>query len=481
MKRLLTILLFVLAQTAFSQVPATPSASPEPSPTPARSVQKFTPPPFQNLRYDEDYGYLRDETKRGGYFDKLKFIPLNEKKDWYLSLGGEARTRYETYRNASFGAGVQDANGYYLNRFMLHADFHFGKKFRFFGQLKSGLENDRRGGARPFDEDKLDVNQAFIDVTPIQKENFSLSVRAGRQEAEFGSSRLVSAREGLNVRQPFDGVRIISKIGKWQIAPFFLKPVQTRRGFFDDSTNGEQIFFGGYVVRNLPKLNGIVVGYFGDFDRKQNRFDQGAGREQRQLLGTRFAGNRKNFDFNYEALAQWGKFAAADIRAWAIITDNGYSFPKIRFKPRLALRFDATSGDKNPADDKLETFNALFNAGNAYSGLIGLVGSSNSTGLIPSVNLSFPKRFFVRADYGFFWRTSRRDAVYGLAGGVLRSGQLSRAKFVGHQPSLSIEWRANRHLSFTALYGHFFTGKFLRETPPAQDVDYFTTFMTFRF
>ena len=158
----------------------------------------------------------------------------------------------------------------------------------------------------------------------------------------------------------------MTRFDKWQISPFFLKPVQTKPGFFDDKTNGEQTFWGGYAARNLNKLNGIAVAYFGNFDRKTNRFDQGVGRGQRKLAGTRFAGRMNDFDFNYEALFQSGKFANADIRAWAIITDNGYSFPNSRFKTRLAVRFDAMRGDKNPNDQKLETFNALFNAGTAY-------------------------------------------------------------------------------------------------------------------
>jgi len=53
------------------------------------------------------------------------------------------------------GPGPQDNNGYLLQRYMLHTDLHFGPNFRFFGQLKSGLENGRTGGPRPADEDKL--------------------------------------------------------------------------------------------------------------------------------------------------------------------------------------------------------------------------------------------------------------------------------------------------------------------------------------
>ena len=41
--------------------------------------------------------------------------------------------------------------------------------------------------------------------------------------------------------------------------------------------------------------------------------------------------------------------------------------------------------------------------------------------------------------------------------------------------------RISRHLTYTAIYSHFFAGRFLKETPPGEDVDYISTWLTFRF
>lgn len=479
------ILIWTVTADAQSGAPPTPAASPVPLPspveTPKSSTDKFSPPPLKNLRYDEDFSYLRDEKKRVDWFDKLKFIPFNRAKNWYLTLGGEIRQRYEIYLNAGFGTGVKDDSGYWLERYMLHADFHFGKRFRVFAQLKSGLVENRNGGARPNDLDKLEFNQAFADFTIYEKKGKSLNVRTGRQEVEFGSSRLVAAREGANVRQSFDGARLFLKLGRWQFSPSFFKSVVTKRGFFDDRTNHEQTFWGGYAARSLPKRwNGIAVVYFNELDSKRSRYDQGAGRERRKSVGARIAGKTGAFDFNYEVIGQFGDFAGADIRAWAIITDSGYAFPKLKFKPRLAVRADATSGDKNPLDAKLQTFNPLFAAAVAYSGQVSLISPSNSTAFVPSLELNLSKRLAVKFDDATFWRTNRRDALYGSLD-AQRTGRLSRAKFVGNQPSAQIVWRINRYLSSTTVYTHFFTGKFLRETPPAKDVDYLTSYLTFKF
>ncbi|HVY69932.1 MAG TPA: alginate export family protein, partial [Verrucomicrobiae bacterium] len=96
------------------------------------------PPPFKQLRYDEDYSYLLDPSRRAEFLDALKFIPLNAWGDSYLTLGGEIRERYEYYHESLWGRGAQDTDGYLLERYMVHADAHFSENFRVFTQFKSG-------------------------------------------------------------------------------------------------------------------------------------------------------------------------------------------------------------------------------------------------------------------------------------------------------------------------------------------------------
>jgi hypothetical protein len=112
--------------------------------------------------------------------------------------------------------------------------------------------------------------------------------------------------------------------------------------------------------------------------------------------------------------------------------------------------------------------------------LVSLISPSNSTAFVPSVELTLAKRVSVKFDDALFWRTNNRDALYGSPD-AQRTGQLSRAKFVGNQPSAQIVYRVNRYLIWTSVYTHFFAGRFLRETPPAENVDYLTSYLTFKF
>src|SRR6185503_8915249 len=79
------------------------------------------PPAFKQLRYDENYAYLRDPTLRTDFLDAIKFIPLSKSGESWLTLGGEIRERYEYYHNSQWGLGPQDDNGYLLQRYMIHA------------------------------------------------------------------------------------------------------------------------------------------------------------------------------------------------------------------------------------------------------------------------------------------------------------------------------------------------------------------------
>src|SRR5262249_23501309 len=144
------------------------------------------PPPaplYQKLRYEEDYTYLRDPARRTDFWDPIKYIPLGDRGDVYLSLGGEGRERYEFYNNFRWDPNSPDTHGYFLQRYLLPADLHVGESLRVFAQLQSSLEDWREGGPRPSDEDRADVHQLFADLRLWSGQSTdSATLRLGRQE-----------------------------------------------------------------------------------------------------------------------------------------------------------------------------------------------------------------------------------------------------------------------------------------------------------
>ena len=438
------------------------------------------PEPFKQLRYDENYSYLGDEKLRTEALDRIKYIPLNRSGTAYLSIGGEIRERYEIFQNGTWGADPPDDNGYLLQRYMLHSDLHLGSWVRFFFQLKSGLASGELT-VRPPDKDKLDVNQGFMDIDLIGNSDRQVVLRVGRQELQFGSSRIVSAREGPNVRQSFDGFRLSICDAGWKLDLLATRPVETNTGYFDDSPDHTRSFWGLYAVHSVPFLSRTSADvYYLGLDRKRAHFDQGTAREIRHSIGVRVWRPPQGLDYNFEAIYQWGAFGSGHISAWTVASDTGYTFKDAAWKPRFGLRADVASGDKDPTNPDLQSFNPLFPKG-AYFGEESLLGPVNFMDLHPSADLHFSRKLTLTPAVDFFWRQSTKDGLYGVAVNLERSGKLTRDRYVGTNPELELDWTMNRHLTATAYYSHFFAGAFLVNTAPGKDINFFTAWLTYKF
>ena len=464
--------LLLVVALALDAILLTPAAGSTPPPG---------PPPFKKLRYDESYEYLRDPGHPSDYLDAIKFIPLNTNRDWYLTLGGEIRERFEYYHNNLWGRGPQDDNGYLLQRYMIHADAHLGDYFRLFAQFKSGLEDDRNGGPRPTDRDDFDLHQAFFDARIPWSDTDSLTLRAGRQELAYGSSRLVLFREEPNVRRSFDGLKVILEWHGWRLDAFVVKPVRTRTGVFDDDPDPDQNFWGLYAVTPVSWLpGGNIDFYYLGLDRKNASFAQGTAHELRHSIGTRIWGRKSAWDYNLEFVYQFGTFGSGDIQAWTAASDVGFTFENAPLEPRLGLKANVTSGDNNPNNPDLQTFNPLFPRG-AYFGEPALIGPANHIDVHPELALALHRNLILTLNWDCFWRENTHDGIYGPAVNVIQSGRTSDARYVGHQAEVMWEWRVDRHITFTADYAHFFAGDFLKQTTPGKDVGYFSLWVTFRF
>jgi len=350
-----------------------------------------------------------------------------------------------------------------------------------FTQLKSGLENNREGGARPIDEDKLDFHQGFLDVTLLSAEKRHITLRTGRQELAFGARRYISAREGPNVRQSFDGARLIFSFPKWTMSLLATKPVQTKFGFFDNAPDHTQTLWGVYATAPISKISGTNLDlYYLGLDRKQAHFEQGTGREQRHSIGGRLWGQHLAWDEDLEATYQWGTFSANGIQAWAIASEAGYSIPSRPLKPRVAMEVNLESGDRNPQETSLQTFNPLFPRG-LYHQLVDLNGHVNSLELNTTLVLHPLSQLTLTTDWDFFWRESAGDGLYNVGGFFIRNGRRSRARYIGSQPSLIAEWRIQRHVTAVVIYTHFTPGPFLQQTGPARTVNYGSMWFDYKF
>jgi hypothetical protein len=440
-------------------------------------------PAYQPFRYDEDWSFLASNSHSADWLDRLKYIPLR-REDWYVTIGGEIRERFELLDQPNFGTGPEDKNGYFLQRYLLSSDFHFGSHVRAFTEFQSGLEDGRNGGPRPTDLDRLDVHQAFLDWKILSSKSHSISIRVGRQELGFGSGRLISPAEGLNTRRSLDGGRLTIKIGSVVWNATALRLVKSLPSVFDDVPDHAQSIWGTGFSGPHPawKKANMSLYYFG-LDRKSSIYRKGAGKEVRHTIGSRSFKTSGRWDFNYEGIVQWGSFAGHPIRAWALSEDTGYTFSKNRVRPRIGIRADIATGDGGPAEKALGSFNPLFPAAPVYSGPSGLLGPTNLIDVTPSLRLQLGKALLT-FESSSFWRESLEDGIYSplvAAAPPVRRGEASHARYVATAPSATISYQATRHVFFSTTYTHFLAGQFLKESPPGADVNYVASWVTYRF
>jgi len=451
-------------------------------------VQDESPAPvraYNLLRENDDWSFLADPFLHSDFWDPIKYIPLGCEA-CYVSLGGEIREAFEQVGNDNWGK-QRYMNAFVLQRYMLHTDWHLGENLRVFVQLKSGLEDFRAGGPRPIDEKRLDFEAAFLEVGNTHKKNWAV-LRIGRQELNYGSGRLVSVREGPNVRQSFDGVKIRSKVGEWNVDAWAVRPDLDRPGFFDNAPDHKTAFWGVYATRPVvsQRLRGLGYDlYYLGLDRKNATFERGTAAELRHTVGARLwrpiATQEPGADFDYEGVVQFGTFGSDDIRAWTFASDTGYSLATVPLRPRFSIKADISSGD-NPASHTLGTFNPIYPIGN-YFGVLADTGPGpvNFIDVHPRIQTQLPHGISISTDIVAQWRENVHDGVYAVPGFLLVPANGSRARFVGYRPGTEVRWQINRHAYLQADYGIFYAGQFLKEASPGRNINYLEFWAGYKF
>ncbi len=421
-------------------------------------------PDFSSRWYDADYRYLRQpEQRTGAWWEPLKRVSLSGSGEVYLALGGELRLRYEHFENNLWGEAPVPDDGYLWYRAMPYADLHLGPRVRLFGQLIAAFAEGVAPADTPVDETETDLLQGFAELQHPLGERV-LSLRGGRQLLAYGSERLISTRYGLNVLRPFDGGVARLDAGPWRVDALYVRPVDTGLESFDDETGDDQALWSLYTTRALPlgQESGLDLYYIG-YNNDRAVFNQGAGDERRYTLGTRFFGAARGWDWNFEAFYQFGDFDAGAISAWSVASDTGYAFAALPLSPRLGLRAGIISGDEDPADPDLETFNPLFPKGK-YFDEIGLLGPYNLINVHPILTFTISEEWELRAAAALYWRESSEDGLYDNGGGLIRADGGSDARFIGSQTELVLSYSPLREVNFKISYSRFEAGRFIEET-----------------
>lgn len=437
------------------------------TPAAAQTAEAWQAPTLSITRYDEDWSDLADAGKRAHHWTgPFKYIPLGD--DVWLSTGIEVRLRNENNRNALWGGAEAPDDSFLWVRALPYADLHAGP-VRLFAQPIAAYAAGVAPAPGPVDRTGIDLLQGFaeVDAGPV-------TVRAGRQMLSLGTERLVGTRYGPNVPLAFDGARAIVTHGQMQVSLLAVKPVVSRPGNFDDRTSATKALWGAYAT--VPGIDLYYLGY-----RNRNaRFGGAQGRELRHSIGARFHGARAGWHWNVEGVYQFGDFMGRPISAWTLGSEVGRAVPLGGLSPDMTVRFNMVSGDRNPRDGHLGTFNALFPKGK-YFGELSPVGPTNIISLNPRISAPLGKGWSASIAAMAYWRYTAGDGVYDIPGNLIRAPGTSRARFIGKEAEATLAWQASAELELSGSISVFAPGAFIRETGPARSIAMVGLESNFRF
>lgn len=423
-------------------------------------------PPLSKLRYTEDYTGLAETAAAEEWWARYKDVALDRRGLWRLSFGLELRAQSETFR----GDGLRPEEDLGLEYIWWRALPTFdlrGDGVRAFTQFILATASGLDAEPSPIDDDRGDLLQGFIEV-PFDAGSGVATLRGGRRLLSYGSERLVGNRYGPNVPLAFDGFQAAYETDGFEAEALWVRPVQTRADDFDDSSNDARSLFGLYTTTTFDG-HGLDLYYLGNHDDGA-RYDAGVADERRHTFGARSFGHAGAADWNAEIFGQFGDFGDQDIRAWSATLEAGLRPAGADW--RVFARGSVISGDQDPGDDELGTFDPLFPRGK-YFGEIGTIGPSNLIDALVGVQLELAEGWSLEASTNGYWRHSTADGIYANNGPLLRTGSTSDERFVGIQGDVALIHQVSRTVSWTVSYSMLDGGPFLEDTGPSSPLHFY--------
>ncbi|TPW21774.1 MAG: hypothetical protein FD126_354 [Elusimicrobia bacterium] len=312
-----------------------------------------------------------------------------------------------------------------------------------------------------------DLHQGHLTVADLFGKPVDLTV--GRMELKYGDQRLVSPLDWSVVGRAWDGLLLRGRLPSATVDAFVTNVKEAA------SARRDQNFWGVYGTCRAVADHELDAYLFGrDFGNEgqvsEVRADKGNLSDR--TLGARAKGKAGAADYSAEAAWQVGRKAGMPVRAWAGAVTGGWTFDG-GWKPRLGAEYDYASGDTDPADDKVQSFDPLFPFGHALQGYQDVFSWKNGHALKLSASGTPSPGTTVALDYHYFRTAQARDAWYNAAmGAVARDNAGLSGNEVGHEVDFHVRTPVRGALKLWFGVSHFFASSFVRAKAGGKDRDW---------
>jgi alginate export protein len=323
-----------------------------------------------------------------------------------LTIGGEARIRYEGRNNTSLNSNVPANESAASHRIRVNVGYDLTPDVSFFAQIQDvriyGSEGGGTGNAASSsgigavssqngNGTGIDLHQGYILVKNLGLPGLSLKV--GRQEIMYGDHRLFGNFNWSQIGNSFDAVKLGYYSSVYDVDLFWARVFETEVAggciglanncsgvlFPANNTKGttDQNIYGLYVTLKMVPGWTVEPYYFLLQDTRPvgttgvaNAFAAvpQAPDQTRSTLGGRINGKAGGLDATGELAWQFGGMSSGasqdhdlHINAWAGAARAGYTFDAVPMRPRIGIEITYGSGSNCKATcGKNNTFDNLF-------------------------------------------------------------------------------------------------------------------------
>ncbi len=399
-------------------------------------------------------------------------------------IGGQLRVRYEDKENAGFvpnrdfiAHGQDNSNDFLELRTKLHLGWTPASWVNFFVEGRDSRVWFDKRVPTPF-EDNFDLHQAFAVLGNARE--FPLTLKVGRQEMLYGDERFIGIADSSNSGRVFDAAKLRFENDFCWVDAFAGRVIIPHDKSFN-VPNDYDWFSGIYASSKkiIPRQETQLYFLARNVGVKSpNAIENGFGGPTSRdvyTVGARvksLPGAFNGWDYGAEIAGQFGsinsggqRFAHEAIAADALL---GYTWTNAAGSPRLGVGYSYSSGDSNPNDNKIETFDLLFGPAHRLYGMMDLFGLRNSHNPSASLTIKPAKGLSMKLEYLAFWLADTHDFAYPETGSG-RSGNgyglnPQHDSFLGSELDLLATWQPAKWMEMQFGYGHFFVGDYIRQS-----------------
>ena len=442
-----------------------------------------------------------------------------------LTIGGEARIRYEYRTAGTFGTNTSNESAA-SSRVRVNVGYDLTPDVSFFAQLadarvwgSEGLVPATTSGIAAVSSSNnngtgFDLHQGYINIKNMLTPG--LSAKLGRQEIIFGDHRLFGNFGWSQIGNSFDAARLTYSVPVADVDLFWARIIDTETAacggaggagnancsgvIFNNAagTKGttDQDIYGAYVTFK-PAPNWTIEPYYfllkdsraalpGVFATTPQEPDQA-----RNVLGGRINGKAGGLDTTLEAVWQFGAETSGAVKgdgsgvggatglhdlhinAHAEAFKIGYTFEPVPMKPRIGFEVDYASGDNCTnqvgagscsSKGHFNTFDNLYPTNHFHYGYMDLMAWKNMVNYQVNFDVKPDTVSKIQVNY-ILHRLARASDNWYRAGQVVyaTSNATNTAQSLGQELDIHYFRTFKEKFKFEIGYGHFFTGEYFEK------------------